>query len=459
MTDRTSSWSLRGRLVWISACALAASMLFGGLAMFWAATIEENQMLDSRLEHLGAIILSFVEEEIEEELREVADGHHTLPLQMKTRPSATLLYRYQVWTRHGTLVMRSHEASVSTPLMPLARLGYDTSSVDGEDHRTFALPTSNGELIVQVAENNEERWAQTGVVTVYYMAFLLIPFGLVLVATWWMFKHSLRSIESMAHQLRDRTSHDLTPVQVDQPPRELLPILKAVDTFFARMGDALSVERRFTSVAAHEMRTPLAGLRAHAQLAATAQTPQDLSEALGAVMVGVDRASYVLEQLLDLARVDGLEHQLAKRDEMVDVTDVYHSVMADLGPTVSQHALVFESDFQVSKIQCSEFGLHLLLSNLLGNAARHTPDGGRIEVCTTATESGTALTIDDSGPGIPAPSRQRAFDRFDRLGNNQSGGVGLGLSIVRSVVQTHSASIELLDSPLGGLRVQIRFLG
>jgi signal transduction histidine kinase len=175
-------------------------------------------------------------------------------------------------------------------------------------------------------------------------------------------------------------------------------------------------------------------------------------------MVGVDRASYLLEQLLDLAHVEGLEHELTRRDEAVDVSAVYHSVMADLGPLVSLRALAFESNFQAPGVVCSEFGLHLLLSNLLGNAIRHTPEGGSIQIRTTAVDGGTVLTIDDSGPGIPSESRQRAFDRFDRLGNNQSGGVGLGLSIVRSVVQTHGASIELLESPLGGLRVEIRFL-
>lgn len=457
MPDRTSNWSLRGRLVQISAMALTVSMLFGGLAMFWAATIEENQMLDSRLEHLGAVILSFVEEELEEELREVNDGIHSLPLQMKTRPSATLLYRYQVWTRHGSLAMRSHEASPTKPLMPLSRFGYDTVSIDGEEHRTFALPTRNGEMIVQVAENHEERWAQTGAITVYYMGFLVIPLGLVLAVTWLMFRHSLRSIESMADQLRDRTPHDLTPVHVDEPPLELLPILKAVDTLFARMSGALSVERRFTSVAAHEMRTPLAGLRAHAQLAATAQTPEDLNDALGAVMIGVDRASYLLEQLLDLARIEGLDHQLTRRDESADINAVYRSVMADLGPQASKRGLVFESHFQASRLACSEFGLHLLLSNLLGNAARHTPEGGRIAIRTAMASIGIELTIDDSGPGIPADSRHRAFERFNRLGARQTGGVGLGLSIVSAVVQSHRAAIELLDSPFGGLRVRILF--
>ena len=437
--------------------ALTASMVFGGLAMYWAATIEQNQMLDSRLEHLGAIVLSFVEEELEEELREVNDGIHTLPLQMKTRPSATLLYRYQVWTRHGTMVMKSHEASSVDPLMPLTRFGYGTATIDGEEHRTFALPTRNGEMIVQVAENDAERWSQTGTITAYYMGFLLVPLGLVMAVTWLMFRHSLRSIDSMADQLRGRSSNDLTPVTVEEPPRELLPILEAVDTFFARMGAALSVERRFTSVAAHELRTPLTGLRAHAQLAKTAQTPQDLSEALSAVMVGVDRASYLLEQLLDLARIEGLEHQLAESHHAVDLSEVYRSVMADLGSSASARELVFEAEFQAKDIVCAEFGLHLLLANLLGNAVRHTPPGGHIAVRSVHVDHGVVLTIDDSGPGIPAAARQQAFERFNRLGNTDAGGVGLGLSIVRSVVQAQRATIELLDSPLGGLRVQVWF--
>lgn len=456
MTTRTSNWSLRVRLLSAATLAVIAAMIFGGVAMYWAASIEEDQMLDSRLEHLGATILSFVEEELEEELREVSTGHHALPLHMKTRASATLLYRFQVWTRHGTLLMRSHEASAATPLMPLANLGYDTVTIEGDSHRTFALPTRNGELIVQVAENNEERAAQTGKIAAYYMGFLLLPFGLVLGATVLTFRRSLRSLESLADQLRNRTSQDLRQLVVDKPPKELIPILKAVDTFFERMGNALSVERRFTSVAAHEMRTPLSGLRAHAQLAATADNPLELGHALDAVMVGVDRATYLLEQLLDLARAEGLE-QHEGLDAAVDVAATYESVMADLGPQVSTHRLTFLNAFQVRTLYCSEFGLHLLLSNLLGNAALYTPDGGRIEVLTSNSESGPVLTVDDSGPGIPAAYRQRAFERFDRLGKTHAGGVGLGLSIVRSIVQAHRASIELLESPLGGLRVQIVF--
>src|SRR5258706_13782769 len=175
MPERVSGWSLRGRLLWIAAFALVGSLLFGGLAMYWAANIEDNQMLDARLEHLGATVLSFVEDELSDD----AARDTTRALHLKTRPTAALLYRYQVWSAGGALLLRSHEAPAETPLMSLNRVGFDTVHINGEEYRTFSLPSKNREFIVQVAENIDERWAQVGLVTGYYVGFLLIPFALV----------------------------------------------------------------------------------------------------------------------------------------------------------------------------------------------------------------------------------------------------------------------------------------
>ncbi|MEQ1807288.1 MAG: sensor histidine kinase N-terminal domain-containing protein, partial [Burkholderiaceae bacterium] len=266
MPDRTSTWSLRARLSLIATLALFASLLFGGLAMYWAASIEEDQIHDARLEHLGATVLAFIEEELEG-----LDSAAPRPA-LKTRPTAALLYRYQVWSKSGGLLLRSYEAPADRPMLDLSLRGFHTVHIDGEEYRTFAAPTRNKEYVIQVAENVSERWAQTALITFYYVGFLLVPLGLVSVATWLMLRRSLHSIDTMADQLRHHNPLDLTPVQVEGPPRELLPILRAVDTLFARVGHALSVERRFTSVAAHEMRTPLSGLRAHAQLATMAES-------------------------------------------------------------------------------------------------------------------------------------------------------------------------------------------
>ena len=214
---------------------------------------------------------------------------------------------------------------------------------------------------------------------------------------------------------------------------------------------------RFLAMAAHELRTPLAGLRAQAQIAATASSPEELAQSLALVMSGVDRASHLLDQLLDLARMESAASEAERHRKSVDVTHMFETVLADLGALVHRRQLRIESEFQEPRIVAMELGMLLLLRNLLGNAFRYTPDGGRVVISTQREGAEIALTIDDSGPGIPADSRERVFERFERLGARGGDGVGLGMSIVQSVVVAHHAIIRLLESPLGGLRVQVRF--
>ena len=453
MQGRTSSWSLRRRLTLIAMFAMVASLVFGGLAIYWAASLEEDQMLDARLEHLGATVLAFVEEELDEPDPAGAMKYHNV----KTRPTAALLYRYQVWSRDGSLLLRSFEAKADSPLMPLSKLGFDTVSFKGDEYRAFALPTKDQKYVIQVAENICERWSENGLITAYYVGFLLIPLALVFGVTWLLLHRSMLSIDAMADQLRDRNPLDLTPMQLLAPPQELLPVLASIDTLFTRVRNALSAERRFTSVAAHELRTPLAGLRAQAQLASTARNDGELQDALRSLQLGVDRSSHMLEQLLDLAHLEAQPASSETPLQPVSISDVYQHVMTDIGPRSEKKRVGCGARFMVETIPCHEFALHLLLRNLIANAVLYSPAGGRVEVLAEARGDAIALVVDDSGPGIPLHEREHAFERFNRLGQTRTEGVGLGLSIVLSVVELHRARIQLLDSPLGGLRVQVLF--
>jgi signal transduction histidine kinase len=452
--QRDVSWSLRGRVALISGFALVTSLVLGGLAMYWAASVQDEQMLDARLEHLGATILSFVEEELNEQDAAGAMKYHSL----KTRPAAAMLYSYQVWARDGSLLMRSNEASRAAPLIALTHRGFASVEVNGEDFRVFSLPTKDQRFVIQVAESIEEKWSKTGLTTIYYMASLLIPFGLVFAITWVLLRRSLRSINTIADQLSHRNPLDLTPPQVDKPPEELLPILKSVDTLFARIGDALSAERRFTSVAAHEMRTPLAGLRAQAQIASKASSTSELQGALASLLLGVDRASHMLDQLLDIARVESLPKGAELRLEWVKIATVYNDVMADFGPNAANKKITLGASFAAEAVYGHPFALYLLVRNLIANALLYTPAGGRVEISSASSATTFTLTVDDSGPGIAAADRERAFERFNRLGHSRSEGVGLGLSIALSAVELHHAQIRLLQSPLGGLRAQVVFV-
>ena len=245
---------------------------------------------------------------------------------------------------------------------------------------------------------------------------------------------------------------------VANPPRELLPILKSIDGLIERVGHALSIERGFTAVAAHEMRTPLAGLRAHAQLATKAATEQELKEALESVMLGADRASHLIDQLLDLARVDTVPKDIESLFEPVDLSDVYQGVMQELGPRGARKGIQFSARFATDEVLGHRFAVHVMLRNVISNAIAYTPDGGQVEVSSEREGDAVVLTVDDSGPGIRPQDRERALERFNRLGRTQTDGVGLGLAIVHSVSSLHRAALALTDSPLGGLRVQVHFV-
>ncbi|MEO8310614.1 MAG: ATP-binding protein [Caldimonas sp.] len=429
------------------------SLLVGGLAMYWAAEIEDNQMRDARLEQVGSTILSFIDDELG------GMGTNYSPTGVhKTRPTASMLYRYQVWTSTGTLVLRSHEAPSDRSFMELTRFGYGTTKLGTEEYRTFGLPSRDGHFIVQVAECVDERVRQLAIVTGYCVVFLILPFGLIFLVTWQMLRGSLRSIRSIASQLTDRNPLDATRIQVDRPPEELLPVLRSLDALVERVGHAISVERRFTSVAAHELRTPLAGLRAHAQLAVSATNAEESRDALDSVIQGVDRASHLLNQLLDIARIEGVAKDRAFLFKELDVASVCADALHDVLPAAIEKAISVKTDFRIEKLQVMPLGLFLILRNLVANAVLYTPPRGAVLITTTYSDGDRpCLVVDDSGPGINFADRQIAFERFNRLGQREVEGVGLGLSIVLMAVELHGAKIALMDSPLGGLRCQIVF--
>ena len=220
---------------------------------------------------------------------------------------------------------------------------------------------------------------------------------------------------------------------------------------------SLEFERGLSALAAHEIRGPLAAVHAHAQLAAHARSPHDIHDSLGAIMQGVDRALGLCSQLLDLSRTTGGVDGPGLEAGPLSMQAVHDKLMSDLGPEAVERELQIRTRFDVPHVNANEVALLLIVRNLLANAIRYTPNGGCIEVGTSAREGMVTLSIDDSGPGIPVEQRLRAFQRFDRLGRTEPQGVGLGLSIVQALALNQGAVVDLLDSPLGGLRVEVRF--
>jgi two-component system sensor histidine kinase QseC len=333
--------------------------------------------------------------------------------------------------------------------------GYHRVALDGHQWRLFILRDRQNQHLILVAEREDVRGELVDKITLRSLLPDLVGLPLLALLVWLAIGWGLRPLQRMAESIKARAPDNLAPLMFGPLPHELEPMGAAINRLLLQVNQLLDQEKRFIADAAHELRTPLAVLRIHAQNALEAPDPDDRREALRQLGVGVDRATRVVAQLLTLARLDPDVVQLAMRE--INLLDYLRNDLAELTPlALERHQeLSLEAD-EAADYQLLADGpsLGTLLQNLVGNAVQYTPDGGRIQVLLEAQADAIVLRVQDSGPGVSEAQREKLFERFYRLGDGQ--GAGLGLSIVRRVVELHRGTIELGESPLGGLDVCVR---
>jgi two-component system, OmpR family, sensor kinase len=276
----------------------------------------------------------------------------------------------------------------------------------------------------------------------------------------------LRPLETMSRAVAKRQPDAMAPLAESGLPEELRPLAGSLNALLARLDDALNAQRRFTADAAHELRTPLAALKLQVELVERAPDAAARAAALAQLEEGVDRASHLVEQLLVMARLepDALTRHFGDCDLVAVAKEgiVARATLAagkriDLG--LARAAAV--------PVRGDSASLSMLLANLLDNALRYTPEGGRIDVAIDDDAGHAVLTVADTGPGIPASERERVFDRFyrganagepdDQTSDGQTGS-GLGLSIVKRIADAHGATVTLDTASDGhGLVVRVHF--
>ena len=279
-------------------------------------------------------------------------------------------------------------------------------------------------------------------------------FGVPLFGVWIWFatRRGLAPLDMIAAELGRRAPEQLDPVVPVAAPSEIRPLLGALNTLFGRVGQTLDNERRFTADAAHELRTPLAAISTQAQVAARARDTAERDHALAQLSASARRASHLVEQLLTLARLDpaaGLPMSDLRLDQLAA------EVCADHGARAVEKNIALELDAPAPVVVAGNAAmLRVLLRNLIDNAVRYTPAGGKVGVGVTAR----MLTVNDSGPGIPPAQREDALRRLHRLAGQDIEGSGLGLSIVARIAALHEATLELTDG-IGqpGLSVRLGF--
>ncbi|MFL1527505.1 ATP-binding protein [Pseudomonas sp. O230] len=355
---------------------------------------------------------------------------------------------FQVWNAKGEVLV--HTASAPSFIAPPAKPGYsDVVDLNNRHWRAFMLEDKQNNLRIWVGERDDVRSDLVGRI-VRHTLWPNVLGSLILAAMVWMaIGWGLKPLADMAATLRARHSGSLEPLQLNPLPSELEPMQAALNRMLAQIQEVLGRERRFIADAAHEMRTPLAVLRVHAQNLLEAGTEQERRESLAFLIAGVDRTSRLVNQLLTMARLEpkatapvlhGIDLCATVRASLVQLTPWILSKDLELAFDVSEQPFEMVADAAV---------IDIALNNLISNAVNFSPEQGVITVKLSQADGFYSLSVEDQGPGINESDRGRLFERFYSRGNAQ--GAGLGLTIVNTIATRLGGRITLANRPEGGL--------
>jgi len=441
------SRSIQGQLLGLMLAGVAAVWLAAAAITWLDVRHELDELLDAHLAQAASLLVVQQSGELEHDDDRTLDA----PSLHRYAPRAV----FQVF-HEGRLVLRSADA----PLEPLvtdgarAASGFTTVRVDGVAWRVFATRGGSRDVQVFVGEQEDSRDHIVNVVLWGTLWPLGVALPLLAALAWWAIARGLEPLRRLGNQLSARSASALHPLVLPKPPSELAPLIGALNDLFGRIDSLLQGERRFTADAAHELRTPIAAIRAQAQVALAETREAPRRHALQATLEGCDRAARVVEQLLTLSR---LEAGAVVPMKPVDLGALARQVVADLAP----RALVCQQDLGLeAEGGCIVDGdvtlLGVLLRNLVDNALRYSPRGARINVTVHRAGDRAVVSIEDSGPGLGSEQAQRLGQRFRRGLGQEASGSGLGWSIVKRIAEVHGLDIVTGTSQgLGGLAVTI----
>jgi two-component system sensor histidine kinase TctE len=364
---------------------------------------------------------------------------------------------YAIRSSGGQVVSGDPRLPVRTFVADGMRHQYYDTEVQGMPVRAIALrsdlPGAGGQVDIAVAHTLKAR----NRIFFGILSGLLIPEVLLvtasLVVVWFGVRRGLEPAERLRGEIVSRSPQDLRPIEELSAPVELQPILHAINELLARLDAALGSQRQFIADAAHQLRTPLAVLRARIELA-QGKTGDMPREALGELLAATERTTRLANQLLSLARAEHI-HTTGETGETVDLKQLLTELAGDWVMRAAQRNIEPVFELESATVHGNAFLIREMLANILDNAIRYTPEGGSV---TVRLKAGGVVGVEDNGPGIPAEFREKVRERFFRMAGSEAGGCGLGLAIVDEIAAAHGAQVEFSDPAQGhGLVVTVRF--
>jgi len=427
--------SIRRNLLLLVLGAVFLAWVVISFFIYYSIQHEIEEVYDAQLAQNAKLLASLIRHELEE-------SHQ---LQIDTDDFLPLVHRYEakisfvIYHGDGTLMTRSPSSSILPVNKQLT--GFEKIQVDGKVWYTYNLRDPKTNLLIQTAQRHDVRAEMVAYINHGIVVVMLAALPFIALLLWVSIGRGLRPLVRLADTISGRSIYQLDQITFEGVPTEARPIIGALNSLFDRLYQAFEKERRFTADAAHELRTPLAGIKTQAQVAMRSTESEERQQAIMQVITGVERSTKLVNQLLILARVDADQH-ITKTG--FDLKQLCAAIIGEkINSALAKHidiSLQGESDVRMSG---NEELIRTLIVNLVSNAIRYTPDKGHIVVSVTAELESVVISVKDSGPGIPESLQVQVFDRFRRGEHPDIPGSGLGLSIVSRIAELHRAKIEL----------------
>lgn len=439
--------SMRGRLFIILVSATGLIWLCATAWIFLQTRTEVEHVLDTRLQEAARMVSSLAINGDGRSPAAVQSG----PLPMPEYASYERQLSCQIWSLDGRMVARSSGAPEDS--LGDQKDGFSDQQVGGETWRVYAIsdPAKGIRVLVGDRMGLRNRLVSDLIRGLLWPAIFIVPLlGLLI---WTSLGRGLRPLQLLAVDLKDRAVDDMKPIDLNHTPPEIRPLVNSLNSLFARLEAARQHEREITAFAAHELRTPLAGLKTQAQVAIATEDPAARESALRHIVASVDRTARLVRQLLAMARLDA-QSEVELKDE-INLARLLEEIALSESAAGSAKVVLDPSLDDVSIVTNRDL-LTISLRNLHENAIQHMRKQGVVKWSVATDKSHAALTIDDEGPGIPDNELHLVTNRFFRGQHKSSSGTGLGLAIVRLALEKMGGSLKLENKPAHrGLRTTV----
>lgn len=366
-------------------------------------------------------------------------------------------FNFQVWTDGGRLLLHSSNA----PKIPLTADtdGFSDKLIGKQKWRVFTTYNIKAGIRTVLAERYDTRNELGHRIAQDDLYIMLLTFPLSGLLIWIIIGRGLDSLDRVAQEVANRAPSHLEPVDIKEVPEEIKPVIDELNELFFRLKEGFEREKRFAADAAHELRTPLAALKAQAQVALNISNIDEKNLALHKLISSVNRSTHIVQQLLTMSR---LVPEAASINDLteVDLPKITREILAMLVPAAieRQIELEFEPDKNIPYFAGNPTAISILIRNLVDNAIRYCNEGGHVVVKVYQQQHEIVLEVQDNGPGIPIELQSRVFERFFRVLGNKSPGSGLGMAIVQQITTLHNGRVILESPSIGtGLIVKVFF--